>query len=239
MAKEPIEITYHFICDGDGPKPVEKTCTVRMDSETLETTHATDPAPPNWARLEVCQCDVCPLRPDEHPHCPAALSFVEILEEFGDILSFSNVEATVTTSQRTISAKTTMQKALSSLVGLRMATCGCPVLVKFRPMARYHLPFATTNETVYRAVSSYLLAQYFLRQKGKDADLDLGGLRKIYDDIHEVNIFLADRLRTIPAGDAHLNALVILDLFTLAMPHSIEAKLAEIEHMFAPYLESE
>ena len=237
MTENPIEIVYHIVCEGQGDARVETRCVVRIDAETLETEHSTDPLPPDWARLEVKQCDVCPLSQSNHAYCPAALSFVEILEEFGEILSYSAAEVTVTTGQRTVFVKTTIQKALSSLVGLRMATCGCPVLAKLRPMARFHLPFATTEETVYRSASAYLLAQYFLRRRGKNTDLDLDGLRKLYDDIHEVNVSLAERLRTIPSGDAHLNAIVILDLFTLAMPHSIDENLVEIEHLFAPYFE--
>lgn len=237
MPQDPIEIRYHFICDGEGADPVEKECVVRMDPDTLETAHLMDSPPPDWTRLAVHQCDVCPWNQSDHPYCPAALSFVEILAEFGDILSYQKVDATVTTAQRTAIARTSLQKALSSLVGLRMAASGCPVLAKFRPMARFHLPFATTEETVFRSVGAYLLAQYFLRRNGKDADLDLDGLRRIYDDIHQVNVFLAERLRTIPAGDAHLNAIVILDLFTLALPQSIEENLSEIEYLFAPFLD--
>lgn len=237
MTRQPIEFTYRFLCED--AEPVEKTCVVRLDPDTLEAERLPDQPRPDWARMEENQCEVCPLNQANHEYCPAALSFVEIAAEFGDILSYSTVEATVTTGQRTVSTTTTIQKALSSLVGLRMATCGCPVLAKLKPMARFHLPFATTAETVYRAASAYLLAQYFLRRRGKKADLDLDGLRKLYDDIHEVNISLAGRLREIPAGDAHLNALVILDLFTMAMPHSIDDNLVEIEHLFEPYFEEE
>jgi hypothetical protein len=102
-------------------------------------------------------------------------------------------------------------------------------------MARFHLPFATREETVFRAASAYLLAQYFLKRHGVEADLDLKGLREIYGLIHQVNKGLAERLRTIPAGDAHLNALVLLDLFAHALPFSIEENLAEIEHLFEPF----
>ena len=34
--------------------------------------------------------------------------------------------------------------------GLIMATAGCPWTDRLRPMARFHLPFATEAETVYR-----------------------------------------------------------------------------------------
>ena len=54
-----------------------------------------------------------------------------------------------------------------SLIGIYMVTSGCPIMDKLRPMARFHLPFASTEETIYRAISTYLLGQYFLEQKGK------------------------------------------------------------------------
>jgi hypothetical protein len=191
--------------------------------------------PPAWTRLGVHQCSVCPLGTEATPHCPAALSLVELVQKFGELLSFTEVEATVVTKERTTHLKTTVQRALSSLIGLCMATSGCPVLAKFKPMARFHLPFATREETVFRAASAYLLAQYFLKRRGVEADLDLKGLREIYGLIHQVNKGLAERLRTIPAGDAHLNALVLLDLFAHAPPFSIEENLVEIEHMFEPF----
>jgi len=237
MTRIPIEIQYDIVCETENGARIEKHCMVRIDPDTLETEHRLDTPPPEWARLDVKQCDNCPLSRKDSEYCPAALSFVDIAAEFGEILSYTAANATVTTKERTVSARTTIQKALSSLVGLRMATCGCPVLAKLRPMARFHLPFATLAETVYRSASAYLLAQYFLRRRGKKADLDLAGLRRLYDDIHEVNVSLSERVRSAPSGDAHLNALVILDLFTVAMPNSIDDNLAGIEQLFASYFE--
>ena len=37
-----------------------------------------------------------------------------------------------------------------------MALSGCPVLEQLKPMARFHLPFASVEETIYRAASMYL-----------------------------------------------------------------------------------
>lgn len=231
-----IEIGYHFRCV-DGEKR-EASLRVVLDAKTLELRHRQDPPPPDWARLSVHQCSVCPLNARSHEYCPAALSFVDILDEFGVLFSFTEVEVTVITRERTVYAKTSAQRALSSLVGLCMATSGCPILAQFKPMARFHLPFATREETTFRAVGAYLLAQYFLKQRGDTPDLDLNGLRETYDRIHEVNMGLANRLRAIPVGDAHLNALVILDLFAHALPSSIEEGLAELEHMFTSFLDN-
>ncbi len=56
-------------------------------------------------------------------------------------------------------AETTAQQAMSSVLGLIMATAGCPWTDRLRPMARFHLPFASEAETVYRSVCMFLLAR--------------------------------------------------------------------------------
>jgi len=48
-----------------------------------------------------------------------------------------------------------------------------PIFEKLKPMVRFHLPFASIEETKYRAISMYLLAQYFLYQQGSQPDWDL------------------------------------------------------------------
>lgn len=234
MTNGTIDIAYQFRC-ADGEKLDAAVC-VKLDAATLEAKRDRDSAPPDWARLGVHQCSVCPLKVDEDTHCPAALAFIEILDEFGPLLSFTEVDVTIATRERTVTSRTSVQKALSSLLGLSMATSGCPILARFKPMARFHLPLSTREETVFRSVGAYLLAQYFLKQRGQTPDMELRGLRETYDLIHEVNVGLANRLRTIPAGDAHLNALVILDLFAHALPYSIDDGLTELEHMFESFM---
>ncbi|NUM55613.1 MAG: hypothetical protein HUU46_18360 [Candidatus Hydrogenedentes bacterium] len=234
MTNGTIDIAYQFRC-ADGEKLDAALC-IKLDAKTLEAKRERAETPPDWAKLDVHQCRVCPLSAPEHAHCPAALAFVDILNEFGPLLSFTEVEVTIVTRERTVTSKTSVQRALSSLVGLSMATSGCPILARFKPMARFHLPLATREETMFRSVGAYLLGQYFLKLRGAAPDIDLRGLRETYDLIHEVNVGLANRLRVIPAGDAHLNALVILDLFAHALPYSIDEGLAELEHMFAAFM---
>ena len=234
MTNGTIDIAYHFRC-ADGDKQEAALC-IKLDAISLEAVRGTNAPPPDWAQLEVHQCSICPLAKQTVTHCPAALAFVDILDEFGPLLSYTEVDLTVETRERTVQSKTTVQKALSSLVGLSMATSGCPILARFKPMARFHLPVATREETIFRSVGAYLLAQFFLTQRGETPDMELRGLRETYDRIHEVNVGLANRLRVIPSGDAHLNALVILDLFAHALPYSIDESLAELEHMFTSFM---
>jgi len=236
MAENFFEIRYRFENVGVTVASGVLDFTVRLHQKTLEHVRPEMPEPPDWARLEVNQCRHCPLDPTVHTYCPVALSLVDVVEVFNPLLSFTAIEATVETPERTFTKQTTMQRALSSLIGLYMATSGCPNMDLLKPMARFHLPFATREETIYRAASSYLLAQYFLRQRGEEADLECLGLQRAYENIHKVNMGMAERLRSFSQGDASINALVLLDLFAHALPPAIDLKLKSLQYMFVPYL---
>jgi hypothetical protein len=229
-----IEFRYVFILPEEDDRSIRITAT--LDAKTLDLVRTETNAPPDWARLEKGSCSVCPLHPAEHEFCPTMVALSDLIAKFGELLSYSEVKARVVTAARTISSKTTVQRALSSLLGLHMATSGCPVLAKMKPMARFHLPFATREETLFRSASAYLTAQYFLRKHGKEADEGLDGLREIYKQVHTVNLELGDRLRNVAKGDANMNALVLLDLFAQDLPFSIDEHLHEIEYMFEPFL---
>jgi hypothetical protein len=122
------------------------------------------------------------------------------------------------------------------MLGLVIATCGCPHTVYFKPMARFHLPLSTEEETIYRAASMYMLAQYFLEKKEKTVDKELQGLRQIYINIHLVNSTIVSRLRVASKTDSSINSIIMLDMFAKAMPYVIEEHLDEIRYLFAPYL---
>ena len=81
------------------------------------------------------------------------------LEPLKALVSFDTVGVTVVQSERTVYAETTAQQAMSSVLGLIMATAGCPWTDHLRPMARFHLPFANEAETLYRSVSMFLLSR--------------------------------------------------------------------------------
>jgi len=182
------------------------------------------------------QCSHCPLTVDTHPHCPLAASLVNIVGPFDRILSCDEVHVEVTSEERLSSQDTTAQIGISSVMGLVIATSGCPHAAFFRPMARFHLPLAGKEETIYRATSMYLVAQYFLKQDGKNADIELEGLTKIYHNIHIVNKSTAKRLRASSERDSAVNAIVLLDMYALILPHVIKKSLEEIRYLFGPFL---
>jgi hypothetical protein len=165
---------------------------------------------PDWTRLEFHQCACCPLDPATSPRCPVAVSILELVDAFQDCLSYEDVDVAIRTESRTYSKTTTLQQGLSSLMGIYNVTSGCPVLNKLRPMVGTHLPFATIDETVYRMISMYLLAQFFRRRKGLEPDWELSSLVKLLREVLSVDIDFASRLRSISMKDANLNALTIL-----------------------------
>ena len=211
---------------------------LNFDSQTIDLLNNVPEKLPEWTNLEFEQCSHCPLKPDKSPHCPLAANLVNIINHFDGLMSYQNLQLEVVTTDRTISKKTTAQDALSAMMGLVIPATGCPHTAYFKPMARFHLPLAGADETIYRATSMYLLAQYFLKKQGKVPDLDFKGLKKIYQNMQILNASIAERLRAASKTDSSVNALVLLDMFTMVLPIAIEESLEEIGYLFKPYLQS-
>lgn len=192
---------------------------------------------PDWTRLEFNQCPNCPLKADSHPSCPIAAQLADLVQRLDEVVSFDEIDLEVKTDERTVSQHTTAQQGASALMGLIMATSGCPNTAYFRPMARFHLPLASEQETFYRSASMYLLAQYYRRKEGEDLDFGLDGLREIYEIVQVVNRHIASRLKAAAKTDSAVNAVVLLDMFALVFPDAIEESLEEIRGLFRPFLE--
>ena len=192
---------------------------------------------PDWTKLEFHQCANCPLELDTHPHCPLAANMVNIVNRFDDLISFDEIRVDVITEERQISQQTTAQLGISSMMGLVIATSGCPHAAVFKPMARFHLPLASKDETLFRATSMYLLAKYFLKQAGQSADLELKGLSRIYDNMQIINLAIVRRLRATTKSDSSINAIVILDNYAKSFPFAIEKSLEDIRYLFSSFLE--
>lgn len=168
-----------------------------------------------------------------------AVRLVPLVALFEKVRSYDDVTAQVESDERTVTKRTSVQKVLRSLMGLLSASSDCPHIEFLKPMAHYHLPFSSREETVYRVVSTYLLAQYFRRQQGKPADAGLEGLKAHYRELQQVNQGMAARLGAIRVeqGDSSVNALVLLDLFAHSLPDSIDADLEELMPAFQEFLE--
>ena len=192
---------------------------------------------PLWALLPFNKCAICPLSEKDHVYCPISANLAGIVEQFKNFLSHELVSVTVACEERFYGKETTVQGGLSPLLGIIMTTSGCPVMEQLKPMVRFHLPFASLDETIYRGVTMFLTAQYFRHQDGKTAEWSIDGLGTIYAEVGQVNRDFANRMRAAAKKDANVNALVNLDVFASMMTLAAEDTLKRLKPYFSALLE--
>lgn len=226
---EAIEYIYEFVFS-DGAK---KEFRVKLDYETLNIETEARRGYPSWTALEFCQCPNCPLSPKKHPNCPVAQTLVHLIDFFKDIPVQDNVLVQVRSKRRTIVKETTLQKGLSALMGLVMPASGCPILGRMKPMVETHLPFATADETIYRFLAMYLVAQYFSYRRGEPADWDLEELIAYFEEVRTVNVSFCRRLKAIDHEGATIRAVAILEDMADFTGFLIQAdELGRLENIF-------
>ncbi len=176
----------------------------------------TDLAPHSfWTELSYHQCQNCPFLNAEFSRCPAAVDLEDIISNFSSHVSFEKATVSVNTPERTYVRYCDVQQGLSSLIGLVMATSSCPNINRLRPLAHFHLPFATCEETIFRTVGAYLVKQYLIMHDGEKPDFELEGLNRMYSELVIVNTYFVNRIRAASEKDANLNAVIRHDSFSL------------------------
>lgn len=207
--QKPLDFHYKF----NFPDGKSAEFKVRLHGDTLALEHEQRAEYPEWTKLSVHQCANCPLQEAECPHCPVAQKLTDVIEFFKDQLSSDTALIEITAGPRTYKKDAAVAIGVSAIVGLCMATAGCPILDKLKPLAQTHMPFPTHRESVYRHIANYLLGQYLRARKGKKPDWEMKGFGKLMDDVRTVNQSFCKRLHTVCSQDANLNALVHLDCF--------------------------
>ena len=227
-----ITYNYKFIFKNG----VKKEFKIELDNVTLNLIQTGNKVRPEWTKLNCFRCPNCILEKDQYEFCPIAVNMVDVIDYFGNLVSQESVDVIVTAEERKYFKRVTLQQGVSSLIGIYMVTSGCPILEKLKPMVRFHLPFATIEETKYRAISMYLLAQYFLYQHGRLPDWDLKKLSEAYENITVVNKSFYKRLRTIEIRDATLKAVIVLDIFADSVNFSIDSRMVnDLDYLFKGY----
>lgn len=220
-----LRIRYGF----DLPDGSKKHVDLHFDPANFRISNEVPAEPPFWTELKFSQCANCPLSSEQHSHCPSALHMAPAVELLKELVSFDTVGVTVTQAERTVHAETSAQQALSSVLGLIMATSGCPWTDKLRPMARFHLPFASEAETVYRSVCMFLLARELL---GVRDSAGFAELKQLYDNLHVVNRDMSRRLGAATKTDPARNAMALLDSYTTLLPAALESSLRDLKPLF-------
>lgn len=229
-----LEIGYRFrLADGQALE-----FRLQIEPHTMELVDTVSEPVPDWCALEFHQCPNCPLSKTKHPHCPAAVRLAPIVERCRGVRTYADARMEVETAERTVVAIRPLQKGLSSLVGLVMAASGCPRTAYLKPMARFHLPLASEEETLYRAASMFLLAQYLRHKRGDASDAELEGLAEIYRNLQTVNTAMTERLRAAAGADAAGDAIMSLDLLSHILPFDIKTSLKRLRPLFAAYMTS-
>jgi hypothetical protein len=225
---EPLRIEYRF----DLPNGARKHVQLNFNAVDFRLINETIAEPPFWTELKFNQCGNCPLNSRQSPQCPAALHMVPAVEALKELVSFDTVGVTVVQAERTIHAETSAQQAMSSVLGLIMATAGCPWTDHLRPMARFHLPFASDAETVYRSVCMFLLARNLTGAP------DSGGfawLQTLYENLHVVNRDMSRRLGAATRTDPARNAMALLDSYTTLLPAALDGSLEDLKPLFGAW----
>jgi hypothetical protein len=226
MTAETHTITYRIRLR---PRVVE-TFTFVLDAHSGDLKTEPLPAPPRWTELDYQQCPHCPLKKEQHPHCPLALQLCNIIDRLHDTTSFDEVDLEVITPERTITQRVELQRVIGSMVGLVSPTSGCPKTAYMKPMARFHLPLSTEEETLFRVSGMYLLSQHLMKNS-----VNLVGLHEIYEELHVVNKHIASRLKHATESDSSKNAIALLDMYSNLVPVMIEEHLPELRQLFSAY----
>ncbi|MEG8947961.1 DUF6901 family protein [Rosettibacter firmus] len=232
--QEVLKYTYTFIFNNGTEKKFE----ILLDKNTLDLISSNQTEVADWAKRENFQCanDLCNSKFEKY--CPIAVNIDNIIKFFSDINSYETVKIYAEVDERTYFKETSVQKGVSSLIGIIMPVSGCPVLSKLKPLVRFHLPFASIEETEFRVISMYLFVQYMIMQRGGTPDWEMKKLKQIYEDILKINRVLSERVANLENKDASINAIVALDNFAQFISSSLEYNdLSDFENIFKEWLE--
>ena len=229
---ETFTITYKFTLADNSQEVFDLV----FDARTIELIIDDQTPLPSWTELSLHQCPPCPLDPKTHSHCPVAKNLSLAVSRLDRLMSFDRIMVQVINAERKVFHHTSAQEGISSLMGLLIAGSSCPVTHFFKPMARFHLPFANKDETLCRVAATFLLARYFSESGLKKSDINLDGLIDIYYDVARLNDHMVERVRSATSKDSAVNALVHLDVFAKFLTPPLEDSLDQIKHIFSPFL---
>lgn len=197
---------------------------IRINYKTLLIENDVSHITKDWTKLENFECPNCPLDKSRNEYCPLARNLAGVLDFFNSLPSYEKAKVSVETNDRTTTKQTTVQIGVGSLIGIIMASSGCPIIGVLRPLVRFHLPFASLEETEYRVFSTYVFAQYFKFITGEEPDWELKKLKAAYKQIQIVNTSIVTKLSDVELNDTSRNAVVTLSSFAEYIIFNLEDK---------------
>jgi hypothetical protein len=185
-----------------------------------------------WTALDYHQCQICPLELQNNQFCPVALTIDDLVTTFKKTASYTLCTVVCIAPERTYTKATHVQDGLASILGLLMAVSGCPIMDFFKPLARFHLPFSSVDESIFRIVGLSMLWQHY-----KKSDLvepqHLGDIIKSrYALVQQVNKGILERINSISELDADKNAIVTLNSLGQILEMELETNIESLHHLF-------
>lgn len=181
--------------------------------------------------LSTVSVKTCPMSKRQTEFCPIAKNIADVASHFSEDKSHKEYQIKVVTAERTYIKEAKIQTGLFSIFGLLMPTSGCPRMSFLKPMARFHMPFSSANETLVRSLSMHLLTQFCLYKKGEKVNYNLDLLEENYKQVNVINQGIISRIRLMAKGDASQNAIVILDGFASFLELEKTSQFSELENL--------
>jgi len=191
MDKDFLSISYFFHFDEKDEVVFETIINTPSMIHSLPRNYV----PPEWAKT--FRCSICPSPPDDATCCNMCGSIAYLVNEFKAHKPDEPCTISVRTENRNYTLKQDFQTGFFSILGLYLATSDCPHLCFLKPLARFHLPFASSIETTFRTIGAYLLGEFFKSRKGTTPDWNLQNLAEAYKRVSTVNTEIISHLKKV------------------------------------------
>lgn len=184
-----------------------------------------------WTKLDYHQCPGCPLTLAENRNCPIAYNITGLVNKFKELFSNEEVKIVVEVPERTYSKETDVADGLRSIIGIYIAASGCPKTEILKPMANFHLPFASVKESIFRTIGNYFISQYF--KKNKDSlETQIDNLIEVNKEVDVVNMMMTKRIGTFLKADANRNAFSILNSIGMLLEFELQNHLHRLKNLY-------
>ena len=227
-----INITYRFTFPGTSDNKISYRMGLDENDYTYHCYEKESLEINQWAALDFHQCKNCTLDINIYPLCPIAKNLNNVVNFFKDTASTKKAVVIITTKDRTYAKKCSVQDGLFPIFGLIMASSGCPHMAFLKPLARFHLPFSSVEETLFRVSSMYLLKEYLKKKKYQHNDnISIDGLLTLYREVEIVNQGILQRINSLAEIDANKNALIILNSFAQIIGIRLSTNLEALNNL--------
>lgn len=200
---------------------------VLIDSTSMTHSIPQDFKEPEWSSSFKCSF----MTDDKKNCCSLCKCIAYVTNEFKDIKVDTPATISVRTENRNYTIKQNIKTGLFSILGLYMSTSNCPHFAFLKPMAKFHLPFASDIETVFRSIGTYLLGEYFRFKDGIVPDWDLQALSTLYEQVSKIDLEIAEHLKKISPDS--IEPIMILNSFADLFTKDIKEKLDKIEPFYS------